>query len=65
MKQAANIALEHNYADTGSCNVTSSLSLPDQINIVADVEVDDADTDNSECQVKSYKNQLVNQLVNS
>lgn len=47
-KQSAQISVEHNYANTG--NVTSSRSLPDLNNVVADEEVDDgnADTDDSD-----------------
>lgn len=47
-KQSTQISVEHNYANTG--NVTSSRSLPDLNNDVADEEVDDvnADTDDSD-----------------
>eukprot|EP00105_Crassostrea_gigas_P007353 XP_011421563.1 PREDICTED: uncharacterized protein LOC105324211 [Crassostrea gigas] len=56
-KQSAQISEEHNYANAGTCNATSSLSLnlPDLNNIVADEEVDDvnADTDDSDdCESK-------------
>uniref|UniRef100_A0A8W8MMD6 Uncharacterized protein n=1 Tax=Magallana gigas TaxID=29159 RepID=A0A8W8MMD6_MAGGI len=51
-KQSAQISEEHNNANAGTCNATSSLSLilPDLNNIVADEEVDDvnADTDDSD-----------------
>lgn len=46
-KQTAHIAVKQNYANTGTCNVTSFLSLPDLNNIIADEEVDNADTDDS------------------
>lgn len=57
-KQSAQISEEHNYANAGTCNATSSslsLNLPDLNNIVADEEVDDvnADTDDSDdCESK-------------